>query len=353
MLSHVVTAGTGPAPRRSGDREALRILAHRALEGKDAFIDDGMFHGVLVRLFTTSHHLADFWSDYAWTPGEWLEWTGERPPAAPAISMYAVSAAAEDGLYEFDDEIFLFNRTWFGDLRDAVRAAVQRKLEPRGIRIESGSAAELNGRGIICLGPPGSGRTSALFALGGRGARWIADDAVVIRNKHAYPFEKGLYLRTSMIAHFPEHAAALLPGKFENAPEAPEVSWIPSLEADLRDLGLPKPELRRVLSRMVASETGRTMSLPSKFFRRARGPLDGVPIRAAVALRRDPNDPTVLVSASERHHAPSYDVNMVLARPERRGGMAAMGRLLERLLAETPREARYTTSDYERFAGGP
>lgn len=345
-ISNVQTGGDGPAPRREGDRDRLRVLAHRALEGRDAFIDDGIFHGIRVRFFTTSHHLADFWGDYAWTPGDWLELTGRRAEGPPAVSIYAVSAEVEDGLYDFGDEIFLFNRTWFGDLRDAVRSGARKA----GVPVESGSAVEMNGRGLVCLGPSGSGRTSALFALAARGARWISDDSVVIRDGQAYPFEKGLYLRTSMLAHFPKLAPALIGGKFENVGDAPEVAWIPMLEAEVGDLGLPKGDVRRILSRMIASETGRTMK--TGLLRRVRGPLEPVPVRAAAVLRRNPNDPTVIASAPERHKAPAYDVNMVLAQPERRGGMDATARILERVLADTPRDARYTTSDYERLAGG-
>ena len=49
-------------------RERLHTLARRALEGRESFIEDAVLHGRRVRLFTNSHHLADFWRDNF--PGE-------------------------------------------------------------------------------------------------------------------------------------------------------------------------------------------------------------------------------------------------------------------------------------------
>ena len=42
-------------------RERLRAHASRAIEGRESFIHDAVVLGRRIRLFSNSHHLADFW----------------------------------------------------------------------------------------------------------------------------------------------------------------------------------------------------------------------------------------------------------------------------------------------------
>lgn len=317
-ISNVATRTRAPARRdATGDRDRLRVHAQRALEGKHVFIEDAVFHGVRVRFFTTSHHLADFWRDYAYTPAEWRELTGKPLPASHEISIYAVGRVPEieEGVYEFPGEIFLFNTSWFGDVRTVARQAVWRALEPRGVSVVLASSAA----GWIFVGP---GKSGAALSLAERGAALLGDDAVCVGPEGAFRLEKGMYLRTSLVQAFPRLAAPMLRSKFENVPDAPEGSVEALEKAVLATKDVPAGPLRKLLTRLTVYEGSRVMLLPSKLYGKSRvtRPLEPVRVRAVARLRLDPKDERILSpSAPEKGPLadfPWFDVNAALGRPE-------------------------------------
>ncbi len=70
------------------------------------------------------------------------------------------------------------------------------------------SCADIDGKGIIFTGNPGSGKSSACYTLVRRGAKWISDDAVLIKNTSsgikAYSFIKEFSLFTGPKSPFVE-----------------------------------------------------------------------------------------------------------------------------------------------------
>jgi len=69
--------------------ERLRTHAARAIEGRESFIHDAVVLGKRIRLFSNSHHLADFWRDNFPTEAEWKEVTGQTVSRAPALVVHA------------------------------------------------------------------------------------------------------------------------------------------------------------------------------------------------------------------------------------------------------------------------
>jgi len=101
--------------------ERLRTHAARAIEGRESFIHDAVVLGKRIRLFSNSHHLADFWRDNFPTEGEWKEATGQSVPREPALVVHAmINVAAEPEASYVSlarQEVFLFNTSYYGDLR--------------------------------------------------------------------------------------------------------------------------------------------------------------------------------------------------------------------------------------------
>src|SRR5204863_5364530 len=95
-LSNVMTPAHGRVPAgidpdaNPALLERLRTHAARAIEGRESFIHDAVVLGKRVRLFSNSHHLADFWRDNWPTEGEWKEATGQSVAREPALVVHAM-----------------------------------------------------------------------------------------------------------------------------------------------------------------------------------------------------------------------------------------------------------------------
>jgi hypothetical protein len=70
--------------------ERLRTRAARAIEGRESFIQDAVVLGKRIRLFSNSHHLADFWRENWPGEGEWKETTGQTVAREPALVVHAM-----------------------------------------------------------------------------------------------------------------------------------------------------------------------------------------------------------------------------------------------------------------------
>lgn len=81
-------------------------------------------------------------------------------------------------------------------------------LKKHGFYYVHAACADIKGRGIIITGGPGTGKTTACYALVRNKANWISDDAVLIKKQgkaiHAYSFIKEFGIMTGRHSLFPE-----------------------------------------------------------------------------------------------------------------------------------------------------
>jgi hypothetical protein len=293
-LSNIVTRARSRAAvqdeevdAQPGRFESLLASARRAMAGRQLFIHDVVIHGVRVRAHTDSHHLADFWRRNWFGVEEWREITGARVTAAPRVNLYAfgrIEDQPEATHYSrARDAAFLFNTSYYGELRAWALASVGRVLaEGQGIHSLPAAAVSLRGRGGLLLPPEGALEAMALDSTrlhsygavfvryafprvaggglvspvavrpvdgapvqGSRCFEWLdsnrghGGDAAVevlsLSNERfelrardldldrpralAFLAEKEIYLRTNAVERHPWLAAALLAARLENVPD--------------------------------------------------------------------------------------------------------------------------------------
>jgi hypothetical protein len=293
-LSNVMTRASarvapGPDPDAvPGLRDRLRTRAMRALEGRESFIHDAVIQGRRVRLFSNSHHLADFWREN-W-PGEsdWKTLTGRPLPRETTLTVHAmtgVDGEPEASYYSAaKSEVYLFNSSYYGDLRACSMEALGRTLSGEG-RLLHGGAVESGGRMLLLLYPRELVHPTPPWGLlEAPGSRLLADGWLFRDTaSRLHAIEKGLYLRTSFVESYPDHAAKLLRSKFENVPDAaPALAdpKMPSLQGildqatrnDPRQLlrGLPPDRQKDLLLRLIVSADSRVMVDPAALVGKSR-----------------------------------------------------------------------------------
>lgn len=321
-LSNIVTRSRGRAPRGPdpasdpGLRDRLRTRARRALEGSEAYIHDAVVFGRRVRLFTNSFHLADFWRENFFAEAEWRARVGPPPERGRTdLAVHAMIDVPEEAEASYVSpslgEVYLFNTSWYGDLRACALEALDAKLAP-GARIFHGGAVVRGNRTAVFLYPREVIHPTPVWGLleefpdahlGAEG--WFGADA----QGRVHPLEKGLYLRTTLLEHYPRYAGRVLSAKFENVPD-PEPDAAQAARAKAQAVcqaalaaephgplrGIPAERAREILLRLLASPEARLMvgveALVGKA-RLARGPLsptavfrleaaaDGEPFRPA------------------------------------------------------------------------
>ncbi len=332
-LSNIMTRGAarvaqGPDPDATpGLRDRLRTHALRALEGRESYIHDAIILGHRVRLYSNSHHLADFWKDN-W-PGEadWKSATGQAVPREPALTVYAMIQVDAETPASYasaaNGEVYLFNSSYYGDLRACALEALGRVLTAEG-RLLHGAAVETGGRTLLLLYPKEVIHpTPAWGLLESPGSRllaegWLFRDAVA----RLHVIEKGLYLRSSFVESYPEYAARLLRSKFENVPDAAPAEADAKaaavqkvLETALRSdpkqvlRPLPVDRQRDLLLRLILSPDARVMVEPSALLPKARlfrGPVAPSAVFSLKAGGSEAAQPATL----ELFSCPCYEVSV-------------------------------------------
>lgn len=199
-VSNAVTRVRGPVAgeRVSDDARAGELvqLAQRALAGPESYVQDAVVHGIGVRLFSDSRHVADFWRDGWFGPQDWRERTGLVPPAAPRVTVYVIGNAPEAKAYVARDTVLVFGSTCYGTARAEVLGVVGRILaEEQGAWLFRASAAVRDGKALLCAGDY---RTTRAFQLmDGVGTRFLSDDIVVLR--HAFRRRAGGWMSPTAV----------------------------------------------------------------------------------------------------------------------------------------------------------
>lgn len=314
-LSNVLTAARARVPAgpdldaQPTLRDRLHTLARRAIEGRESFIHDAVLHGRRIRLFTNSHHLADFWGENFRSEGEWRAAVGSPVPREPELTVYAaVGVEGEPGASYASaarNEVYLFNTSFYADLRACALVAFGRRLE-WGTAVLHGGAVDLGGRGAVWTYPKEVVHPTPTWGFLDRAdAKLVADGWLAVEAPaRVHALEKRLYARTSTIASYPEIVAKILRCKFENVPDlapaqadagAPAAQEI--LEAAARGdpqraLGsLPEERAREFVLRLLASPDARMMVDPVLVWGKSRVAREAV-AAAAFSLRAGPGEPS-------------------------------------------------------------
>ncbi len=108
---------------------------------------DVVVHGVRVRAITNSDHMANFFEINWFSPTDWLERTGQQPPAQPQLVAYALNGVPDrqaSAYYSRRRNTVLFlNTSYYGQLKSWVLGAVGRLLaEERGIHSIHGACVQ-------------------------------------------------------------------------------------------------------------------------------------------------------------------------------------------------------------------
>jgi len=304
--------------------ERLRTHAARAIEGRESFIHDAVVLGKRIRLFSNSHHLADFWRDNFPTEAEWKEVTGQTVSREPALVVHAmINVAAEPEASYFStarQEVFLFNTSYYGDLRACAMEALGRLIGKAGFLIHA-AAVEINGRGIALVYPKEVIHPTPIWGLMEMsGARFVADGWVALEpSGRLHGLEKSIYVRTSVLSSYPEIAARMLFSKFENVPDlTPAIEDAKASIAEALDetarrrdpqgglRGLPPEQTRQQLMRLVASPESRAMVPAASIFGKPRIQRSTTPA-VAFALKSGAGE-SLHPAAVEPFPCPGYEV---------------------------------------------
>jgi hypothetical protein len=281
-LSNVMTARTSRAPRggepAAEARDLLKTLARRALEGRESFIHDAVLAGRRARLFTNSHHLCDFFRDNFPTVREWKDATGKDVPRDPAFTLWAPTGVADvpEGSCVSGTEGFLFNTSWYNDLRALAMECLARAMPLEGYVIHAG-AAEVGGRGLVWRYPKEVIHPTPTWGvLELPESKLVADGWVVVdADGRVQALEKRLYVRTSLAASYPALLPRILNAKFENVPDRGGDASLILREALKSDstralAGLPAERALEITARLTASPDSRMMIDPALLVGRSR-----------------------------------------------------------------------------------
>ncbi len=312
-LSNVLTKSKTRAPAgpdldaQPALRERLHTLARRALEGRESFIHDAILHGRRVRLFTNSHHLADFFRDNFATEAEWQAAVGGPLPRDPVLTVYAAIGVEGEPEAAYASaaggEAYLFNTSCYADLRACALQAFGRRVAADGYVLHGG-AVEIGGRGAVWIYPKEVIHPTPSWGFLDRSdAKFVADGWLLVEPPaRIHALEKQLYVRTSTVASYPELVAKVLRCKFENvpdltpaqadagAPQAQEVLEAAAGNDPLRILkALPEERARDFVLRLLASPDARMMVDPALAWGKSRL-LRSTVAAAALSLRAGPGE---------------------------------------------------------------
>lgn len=351
-LSNILTRTRGRVPRGPDPasdaslRDRLRTHARRALEGREAYIHDAVLFDRRVRLFTNSFHLADFWKENFFSEAEWRARVGTPPERGRTdLTVHAMIDVAEEPEASYLSpslgEVYLFNTSWYGDLRSSTLEALDAKLAP-GARLFHGGAVVRETRTAAFLYPrevihptPVWGLLEEFPEARLAAEGWFAADA----RGRLHPIEKGLYLRAGLLEHYPRYAGRVLSAKFENVSD-PDPAAAQAARAKARAVAdaaraadpggplreMPAERIQEILLRLLASPDARMMVGAEAFVGKTRVKRGALAPTTVFRLEAAGNGDPFRPARVEPFACPAYEV--------RWGALPADPREAARRLAE-------------------
>ncbi len=202
------------------EREELVDLALARLgEDYELYHRNANIHGIIVRLYTNSYHLYDFWVE---------NWYGAPRANAvlPHAMIYAVNGVKDHephAYYNHETKTAIFiNTEYYGQCKSWALGTVADILETQhNIHSIHGSCAVMDGKGVVIIAPTGTGKSTHTWGLMQLPSGKIhSDDWIFVKYKKGLAMadisERKFYLRTDMVKSFPKLDPILRRCKCEN-----------------------------------------------------------------------------------------------------------------------------------------
>jgi hypothetical protein len=175
--------------------------------------------GVIVQLRTNVSHLCDFWVEN-WYPAQ-LE--ADLEPHGIIYAVDGIAGREPRSFYNSETKTgVIVNADNYGPLRSLALGLVmdvsERLFGVCGVR---GMSADIAGKGLILVGPPGTRKTELFYeVLGDKRFRLHSNDIVFVRHSGGKALadcvERKLYLPTNTVESFPRLAPLFDSSKCEN-----------------------------------------------------------------------------------------------------------------------------------------
>lgn len=287
------------------ERDRLVTIAEKSL-GNESYGWKASIDGFCMQLFTNSPHLNEFWME------NWFSMARETKSHGRiyAVLEPSFNKGKPHAFYNPETKTaIVFNTEYYGQVKSwALGITCDIAEDQHDIHSIHGSCIEINGNGIVLIAPTGTGKSTHSYALLQKeGARLHSDDWIYVRfiggrrgRVSADISERKFYIRTNIVAVFPEIRSLLEKCKLENV----EKSAKSEIE-ELKRKGVNTSEIElKSKDPYIAHEYSRAMldplwiSGPEKF-------VDTTRIRKVLLLRRERTDP-VLVKRLNDEEAVEY-----------------------------------------------
>lgn len=211
MLSNYMTAVKGRVDSHKDisieERDSLVSLAEGKLsEGFETYHWNANIHGIVIRLYTNSAHLYDFWVEN-WFPGPR---TQNVLPHGLIYAVTGIEGMEPHAYYNHETRTAIFvNTEYYGQCKSWALGMAADILETQhGIHSIHGSCAVLNGKGVVIIAPTGTGKSTHTWGLMQMPDGKIhSDDWVFLQYKKGLAMadisERKFYIRTDMVKSFP------------------------------------------------------------------------------------------------------------------------------------------------------
>jgi hypothetical protein len=224
MLSNYITEVKGRAKSFKDisieERNRLVSIAEERLSSNyEIYHWNANIHGVIIKLYTNSSHLYDFWVEN-WYPAP------RTSSVLPHGMIYAVTGA--DGFdpsahynHETKTAVFL-NTEYYGQCKSWALGMAADILETQhGIHSIHGSCAIVGGKGVVIIAPTGTGKSTHTWGLMQLPDGKIhSDDWCFLQYRKGLAMadisERKFYIRTDMVSSFPNLKNLLDRCKCEN-----------------------------------------------------------------------------------------------------------------------------------------
>jgi len=270
MLSNYLTAVKGRAKSFKDisveERDRLVAVAEEKLASDfETYHWNANIHGIIIKLFTNSAHLYDFWVEN-WYPAP------RTHSVLPHGTLYAVTGIEgyePSAYYNHETKTAVFiNTEYYGQCKSWALGLAADILETQhAVHSIHGSCAIVGGKGVVIIAPTGTGKSTHTWGLMQLPDGKIhSDDWCFIQYKKGLAMadisERKFYIRTDMVKSFPSLAPILDRCKCENVADDDYTSFGNSR-------AILNPEW---------------IGGPDKFVERAV-------VKSVILLRRDPQSP--------------------------------------------------------------